>query len=142
MRRSKSEVYLHLVWATERRQPWISPDIERAVLRCIENEAQQLGCAVLAVNCMPDHVHLLVKVPGRISPAELAKQVKGVSSRFVHTTLRPGEHFAWQEGYAVFSVCRTHTAPIISYIERQREHHSSGKLWPSLEEVDEENSDR
>ena len=142
MRRSKSEIYVHLVWATDKRESWLTSDIERSVFRCIEQEAKDLGCAVLAVNGMPDHVHLLVKVPGRLSAAEIAKQVKGVSSRFIQTRLRPGVHFAWQEGYAAFSICRTHVMPIIAYVEGQKQHHSSGKLWPSLEQVDEETPDR
>ena len=42
MRQSKAEVYLHLVWATWQRQPYVTPDIERAVYHCIENELKRL----------------------------------------------------------------------------------------------------
>ncbi len=138
MRRSKSEIYLHLVWATGKREPIISSDIERAVHRCIEEQAKSLGCEVLAVNGMPNHVHLAVKIPGKLSASELAKQVKGVSSHFIHERFPQLENFAWQEGYAAFSICRSHVKTVIDYVERQKEHHAEGKTWQSLEEVDEE----
>jgi REP element-mobilizing transposase RayT len=133
---------MHLAWATEGREPLVEPGIERAVHRCIEQEARDLGCSVLAIIGMPDHVHLVVKMPGRLSAAELAKQTKGVSSRLVNSTQRPDLHFAWQEGYAAYSICKSHVSRIVRYVENQKDHHRSGALWASLEEVDEETPDK
>lgn len=65
MRQSKIEIYLHFVWATLGRNPFITTEIEREIYRCIENEARQMGCEILALNGMPDHVHLLVKIPAK-----------------------------------------------------------------------------
>jgi putative transposase len=136
-RHNKAEIYLHFVWATRLREPWITPEIERAVHRCIDGEAQRLGCSVLALNGMPDHVHLLVMVATRLSAAELMKQVKGVSSRFVNDALPGQEGFRWQEGYGVFSVSRSHVQRVVGYIQNQKQHHESGTLWPEWEQTDE-----
>lgn len=137
-RQSKAEIYLHMVWATRLREPLVEPAIERAVHRCVEAEARDLGCVVLAINGMPDHVHMLVRIPTRISAAELAKQVKGVSSRFVNDQLPGHEGFRWQEGYGVFSVSRSHVKRVIAYIKGQKRHHEMEDLWPEWEETDEE----
>jgi hypothetical protein len=64
--------------------------------------------------------------------------VKGVSSRLIAATFSDFEHFAWQEGYGVFSLSRTDLDKVIDYIQGQKHHHSAGKVWPSLEETDEE----
>src|SRR5690349_3243870 len=104
VRQSKIEVYLHLVWTTYRRMPFVSPEIEEAVYRCIQQEAQQLGCQVLAIGGMPDHVHLAIKYPATITISRLMNQIKGVSSHFVHEQLPGMEGFAWQSGYSVHSI--------------------------------------
>ncbi len=137
MRRSKAEIYLHLVWGTWERLPLVTPDIERELYRCIENEARQLKCVVLAIGGMPDHVHLIVRVPTLVSAARLAQQVKGVSSTFVRNQLRIGELFRWQEGYGVFSISRSHLKRAIAYVEKQKRHHACCKLWAEWEETDE-----
>src|SRR5687768_13550906 len=115
MRRSKVEIYFHLVWATKEREPWLSGAVERAAYRCVQNEAQEMGCHVLALNGMPDHVHLLAKAPSSVSAAALAKQVKGASSRLIRERVAPDSGFRWQEGYGVFSVSRSHVSRVKAY---------------------------
>lgn len=81
-RRSKVEAYYHLVWATRGREMRITPEWERAAYRCIVGEARRLKCLVLAINGLPDHVHLVVR------PSVLAKQAKGVSSTLLLSDTR------------------------------------------------------
>lgn len=138
MRQSKAEIYFHLVWATKGREPWLTPEVERAVYRCIEAEARGMGCVVLGIGGMPDHVHLCVRAPARLSPSEIAKRVKGVSSHFAHDHLPGREGFAWQEGYGVFSLSRTHVEKVIAYIACQKQHHANADIWAEWEETDEE----
>jgi len=144
MRRNKLALYLHLNWATWDRLPLVTPDIERRLYRNIESEAMKMGCTVLALNGVPDHVHLLVKYPATITIADLVKQVKGVSSHFVNEELKPKDFFKWQGNYGAFTVSRWDLDKIIGYIKKQKEHHSAGDLvveWEeSFEEVDEEGS--
>jgi len=137
MRRSKAEIYLHLVWGTWGSLPLVTEEIERSVYRCIESEAQRLKCIVLAIGGMPDHVHLVVRVPTRVSAAQLAQQIKGVSSTFVRDQLRTGELFRWQEGFGVFSLSRSHVERVVAYVENQKRHHARGKLWNEWEETEE-----
>jgi hypothetical protein len=80
----------------------------------------------------------VVRIPTRLSAAELMKQAKGVSSRFMNELLPDGEGFRWQEGYGVFSVSRSHLKRVIAYVQHQKEHHSAGNLWPEWEETDTE----
>src|SRR5579872_3671135 len=138
MRHTKAEIYLHFVWATEKREPLLIPEVERSVYHCIQNEAVRLRCVVMAMGGMPDHVHLLVRVPTRVSAASLANQVKGVSSHFVHQQLKGLEHFQWQEGYGVFSISRSHVRRVAAYVKNQKLHHTNSTLWPEWEETDEE----
>ena len=134
MQRSKAEVYLHFVWATKRRLPLITPEVERGVYRCIASESKRLGCLVLGIGGMPDHVHLVLKTTTTLSPARIMQYVKGASSRYVQEQF-PHTAFSWQENYGVFSVTRSHLERVLAYVHGQKEHHASGRLWPEWEDA-------
>ena len=97
MLRSKAEVYLHMVWSTWRREPLITAEMEQRLYTCICRQAESLGCTVLAVNGVADHVHLVVKFPTTLNIAKLAKHVKGVSSTLARNELSPSGFFGWQD---------------------------------------------
>ncbi len=138
MHRDKVAIYVHLVWATWDRLPLITPAIERTLHRVIANEAQKMGCTLLALNSVPDHVHILVQMPSTITVAKLVKQLKGVSSYFINEVLKPESSFKWQGLYGAFSVSRWDVDQIVAYIQRQKEHHQVGTLIAELESVSEE----
>ncbi len=138
MRRSKSEIYLHLVWATRERQPLITPAIRGRLYPFLEMQAKYLGCHVLAIGGMPDHMHMVVRAPTTVCAAQLMKQVKGSSSAFVNDLTMRTPYFRWQEGYGVFSLCRPLLDKILRYVENQERHHSQGPVWNDWEEIDEE----
>ncbi len=138
MRRSKSEIYLHFVWTTHDRQPWLTPELTPPVYRCICAIAKRLGCTVLAIGGMPDHVHLAVKLPPRTHISLVAQQVKGASSKLAGDLCRRELPFSWQEGYGVFSLSRPDVPQVVAYIQDQPRRHAKGRLWPDLEESDEE----
>ncbi len=141
MSRSKSEIYLHLVWATWQRQPFVTSEIERAVHRCISDQARKLDCTVLAIGGMPDHIHLAVMTPTSVSAAQIAHRTKGVSSTLVRNQLRPNEFFNWQDGFAVFSFGPDHKDRVIAYIRNQKQRHAAGKLWDRWEETPDDDPD-
>lgn len=136
MRQCKSEVFLHIVWTTTRRAKLIDADIERRVHRCIQAEAEKLGCTVLALDGMPDHVHIVLQIPTRISISTLVQQMKGASSHFINEVLAPSERFAWQDGYGVFSLSRPHVERAVAYVRNQKRHHELNHLWPEWEQTE------
>jgi REP element-mobilizing transposase RayT len=138
MRRSKCEHYFHAVWATAARRQLITKDIQANVYRCIGSEVVKLGGTVLGLGGMPDHVHLLVQLPGKVSMSDLMQKAKGVSSTLIRKELAPSIAFNWQDNYASFTVSRSHVPRVIKYINNQERHHSKGTVWEEWEETDEE----
>ena len=140
MGHAHQEIYLHLVWATRGREPLLVGEAERRIHRCLQSEAEKLRCVVLAVNGMPDHIHLALQLPTSLCVAQIVKQLKGASSRLAtkelvdHEAILP--FFAWQEGYGVFSPSRPHLTQVVTYIQNQKRHHQSGKLWQSWEKTE------
>jgi REP element-mobilizing transposase RayT len=138
MRRSRIRAYVHIVWATRQRLPLISPEMEERLYRCIESESLKLKVKTLSIGGMPDHIHFVGTMPATCSFAELVRQLKGVSSRFVQTELLPGEFFEWQEGYGLFTLSKNHVEKAVTYVKNQKRHHTTDTVWPEWEETDEE----
>jgi len=135
MRRNRLALYVHFVWATWDRLPLITPEIERRLYRHIGDSAKSLGCRILAINGVADHVHVLLALPSTVAIADLVKKMKGASSRFVNDQLQPSVEFKWQGFYGAFSVSRWDLPKIINYIKVQKEHHAQDTLWPELEDA-------
>jgi putative transposase len=121
---TRSELYLHLVWATWDRLPLLTPELQPVVYDCIQAECKRLRVEAIAIGGIEDHVHLLVRIPTTISVAELVKQVKGASSHFVTHELSGGGTFTWQGGYGAFTVSKRNVPIVREYVSRQEKHHS------------------
>jgi putative transposase len=133
---TKADIVLHFVWRTKHGYPWIAAEHRQALHNCIVGQATDLGCRTLAIGGVDDHVHLLVAMPTTVSAAEVAHQVKGVSSHFCKDRLG-WSGFYWQDGYGVFSVSRSHVTRVVTYVQNQEQHHAAGTTWASCEEVGE-----
>jgi putative transposase len=138
MRRNKLAIYVHLVWATWDRLPLIDAAGERRLYREIESEALKMQCTVLALNGMPDHVHVVLILPSTVAIADLVKQLKGASSHFYNHVLQPEMPFKWQGSYGAFTVSRWDVDKIVAYVMAQKEHHRSAALLQEWEETYEE----
>lgn len=82
-----------------------------------------LGCPVRIVNGMPDHIHCLFLLHAQKTIAEVIKQIKGSSAHFINQHDIIPEKFAWQPGYAAFSVSDTNVERVFKYIKNQKSHH-------------------
>jgi putative transposase len=123
MRHTFFWVRVHLVWSTYRREPWIEPAWQERLYRCLSDVARRKGARVLCAGGARDHVHVYVSLAAGMSVAYLVDALKANSSRWVHETFPRLKLFAWQKGYAAFSVCKRCEGKVISYIRSQEAHH-------------------
>jgi REP element-mobilizing transposase RayT len=72
---------------------------------------------------MPDHVHLLVSLSSKVALADLLREVKSSSSKWVHDTFTTQRGFTWQSGYGAFAVSHSILAEVKRYIANQAKHH-------------------
>jgi REP element-mobilizing transposase RayT len=78
---------------------------------------------MLAINGMPDHVHVLFGMRPVQSLSDLMQDIKGSSSKWINERNFVKGKFSWQEGYGAFSYSKSQLPQVIQYIERQEEHH-------------------
>ena len=81
------------------------------------------GHKLLAINSMPDHLHLFLGMRPNQSLADLMRLAKGDSSEWINNQKLVTGKFRWQEGYGAFSYSKSHTDSVIKYILNQEEHH-------------------
>jgi len=135
MRAPWTELYLHIVWRTWRRQPFITADLQPRLYGALAHQCAALGADVLAIGGMPDHVHVLVRFPTTISIAEFVRRLKGASSHLVTKVLCWPEPFRWQGGYGVFTVSKRHVSAVEQYVLNQAKHHGDGSVHQSFEQM-------
>jgi putative transposase len=128
-------VNLHIIWSTKGRRRLIHPEWAERLHAYLGSVARAKNSKLLAVNSVPDHVHLYVSLPSTISIADLVNAFKSNSSRWIRQTFPNQNWFSWQEGYAAFSVSRSRAQELIEYIHGQHEHHKKQDFQQELIEL-------
>jgi putative transposase len=124
MPQSLSAVYVHLVFSTKDRRPFLKDSEHRETLHAmLGGISKRLDCIPIEVGGVEDHVHVLGRFGRTRSQADWVKELKRVSTLWLREE-RPDFHdFSWQNGYATFSVCASSLDSVVSYVRNQVEHH-------------------
>jgi putative transposase len=112
--------YVHLVFGTKDRRPWIKPPLQQTLWTYLAGIAREYGIEVLSIGGAEDHVHLLICLPPKLSVAAIIRALKANSSKWMN---EQGHLFAWQQGYGSLSVSGSNVNHVAQYIRDQAEHH-------------------
>lgn len=123
MSQSFTKLWIHVIWATKNRQELIDYSIEKKLYDFICQDLTDLGCPVRIINGIPDHVHVLFLQNPQKTISDIVKQIKGSSSHFMNEGEFILEKFAWQRGFAAFSVSESQLDIVFNYIKNQKHHH-------------------
>jgi len=123
MPQSLSKVIVHIVFSTKHRYPFIDEDIENELFAMIGGICREVKCNPIAIGGYLDHVHILCKLHRTISQAQLVKDIKTVSSKWMKTKGVKYEEFRWQNGYGMFSVDYRTIGNMVKYVRNQKAHH-------------------
>ena len=118
-----SQIYLQFVFAVKHRENLISKEHKEELHKYITGLVTNRKAKMLAVHCMPDHIHLFVGFKPVISIADFIKEIKVESNEFINSKKWIKGNFSWQEGYGVFSYSHSHIESVINYIHNQEIHH-------------------
>jgi putative transposase len=125
MGQSINRILVHLVFSTKLRRPFLTDGARPELHAYMAGILRRIGCQVYAINSVDDHIHLLFVLARMLSSAHTISKLKSASSRWLRSKGGPLADFAWQSGYAAFSVAqgKRDIGELCRYIGRQREHH-------------------
>jgi REP element-mobilizing transposase RayT len=123
MPHSFNKIWIHAIWSTKERYPLIITTAEKKIYDLMSNEFIEAGCPVRIINGMADHVHSLFLLNPNKAVTDIIKQVKGSCSHEINKQNITKEKFAWQTGYAAYSVSESATEKVYHYIKNQKKHH-------------------
>lgn len=118
-----TSVYIHFIWATKNRAPLISKELKPLLINHIKENSIKKGIFISSLNCVDDHIHLLVSLGTEQTIAKTAMLIKGESSYWVNKQKLIPTKFEWQDDYIALSVSYSAVDKVKDYIKYQEIHH-------------------
>ncbi|WCL81309.1 IS200/IS605 family transposase [Saprospira sp. CCB-QB6] len=134
MAQSIAHIYLHIIFSTKERTPYLDPKIEPNLYQYIKTICADLDSPLIAIGGNVDHIHLLCSLSKSITLSSLIKTIKSKSSHWIKRQDQSFQNFYWQRGYAAFSVSPYNYQKLILYIKNQKEHHKDYSLQEELKQ--------
>jgi REP element-mobilizing transposase RayT len=117
-----SKLYIHIVFGVRNRENSIVTEIEEDVFRYMSGIVKHQQQKLLAINGMPDHIHMAINFKPVCNISDLVREIKKSSTPFIRD-LTKNSKFHWQEGFGGFSIGYEELDELILYIQHQKEHH-------------------
>jgi REP element-mobilizing transposase RayT len=124
MANTYTQIYIHVVFAVEGRQNLIVSEHNDELQKYITGIVTAQKHKLIAINNMPDHLHLIVGLRPDAALSDLVRAVKAGSSKFINEKRWVMGRFSWQEGFGAFSHARSQLDTVIRYIQNQQQHHT------------------
>lgn len=118
-----SQIYIQIVFAVKNRQALIANSWQEELYKYVTGIVQNKGHKMLAINGMPDHIHILIGMKPSCCLSDLVREIKKSSNSFVKEKEFSKYKFEWQEGFGAFSYSHSSLDNVIGYIKNQKEHH-------------------
>jgi putative transposase len=133
MPQSLVQIYAHLVFSTKDRQPFLSnPTFRERTHAYLYGICERQGSPSIIVGGVADHVHILCRLSKTLEIANLIRDLKRDSSKWIKEANPELNNFHWQNGYGAFSTSPSHVPKLKEYIHSQEEHHKQESYQDEL----------
>lgn len=123
MANTYTQVYIQFIFAVQNRISLIKPEWESELYKYTTGMVQNKKHKMIAINGMPDHVHMFIGMHPTESMSDLMKVLKGETSQWISTKGFVRGNFRWQKGFGAFSYGRSKIDTVYKYIMNQKKHH-------------------
>lgn len=124
MTQSFTQNLQHIIFSTKSRDDWIDASWEKDLYSYIGGILKRIDSKLLMAGGIPDHIHLLTSINKNLTIPEVVRKIKSSSTNWIRKKIR-NRVFAWQNGYAAFSVSNSKIDQMQNYIKNQRSHHKN-----------------
>lgn len=117
------KVQIQIVFGVKYRQGLIHSSWEDELQKYITGIVERRGHKLLAINGVPDHIHIFIGYRPTEALSDLVREIKKSSTEFIKEKKFVRGRFQWQEGYGAFSYAEDQVKNVVNYILNQKEHH-------------------
>ncbi len=135
MANTYTQNHIQAVFAVQNRISLIQPVWKDELYKYISSITAKYDHKVLQINGMPDHIHLLMGFRPTQALADLMKELKEDSSKWINARRFVKGKFNWQAGYGAFSYSKDQVPRVIRYIQNQEKHHKKQSFLDEYEEL-------
>ena len=118
-----TQIHIQVIFAVKGRQSLIPFSFEDELYKYITGIVQNKNQKMLAINGMPDHIHIFIGYDPKQKIPDLVETIKTDSNHFIKRSGFSKFAFSWQAGYGAFSYSRSQVKVVAEYIMNQEEHH-------------------
>ena len=126
---------IHYIWSTKNRAQLIDKNLKPLLLRHIKDNSVKKEIFIDSLNCVQDHIHLLVSLCTEQTISKIAMLIKGESSYWVNKQELVKPKFEWQDEYISLSVSYSALDKVRAYIVGQEEHHKKKSFAEEYNEL-------
>ena len=126
-------IYVHMVFCTKNREPFLQPEIRKQVFQHIKENGEEKNIWIDSVNGHEEHAHCLISLNRQHSISKVAQLIKGESSHWINQHQLTNEIFAWQDDYWAVSVSPGHLQQTRAYILNQEARHQNTSFKEEIE---------
>ncbi len=123
MANTYTQIHIQFVFAVKYRDGLIQSSFKAELYQYISGILKPHNHKLLAINGMPDHIHIFIGMRPTQSISDLMQDIKGNSSKWINEKKFLKVKFEWQEGFGAFSYSKSHVNKVIDYIKNQEVHH-------------------
>ena len=116
-------IWVHLIWSTKNREKIIPSEMKNILIEHIKSNCNEKSVWLDSINCVSDHIHLLISLNAEMPISKLVMLIKGESSHWINKNKLIRGKFQWQEEYIALSVSESIIPKVRDYIKNQEEHH-------------------
>jgi putative transposase len=113
----------HVVFSTKYRHPTITDAIQERLYEYIGGTIRAKKGHLIEIGGVADHVHIMVRLSPALAVADVVRDIKANSSKWMNDQPETSQAFEWQKGYGAFTVSYSQTPSVEKYIQNQPEHH-------------------
>jgi REP element-mobilizing transposase RayT len=116
-------VWIHAVWGTKSRHPYLVNDIKQKVINHIKENAKQKEIFIDSVDGYHEHLHCLFGLNAEMSISKAMQLIKGESAFWINKQKITVGKFEWADEYFAVSISESQLDKVRAYINNQAEHH-------------------
>ena len=128
------KIWIHAVWTTKNRTPFLNSEIRQEVFKHIHQYALEKGIYMDTVNGYSEHVHCLFRLKNDQTISKVLQLLKGEPSFWINQQKLTKTKFHWQDEYFAVSVSESQVKAVRKYISNQEEHHKKKSFKEEYDE--------